>query len=99
VVLFGVSAVIFLVSGGIPLLTSSRKRAEKKQAKAGQGTQRTQAATTSGNAVAVAEGRGERGAGAMATGPAKPAKRGKGAADDDGLDPDIADILRRRGIH
>ncbi len=99
VVLFVVSAGIFLVTGGVPLLTSARRRAKKKELKrAGQGAQAT---TTARSAVAVPAGRGDRTAteaGEVATTPAKPAKRGKGAADDDSLDADVAEILRRRGI-
>jgi hypothetical protein len=97
--LFGLAAVILLVSGGIPLLTSARKRARKKELKqASQGTQ----ATTAGGALAVTAGRGDRAAtDATSAAPAKvaAAKRGKGgSADDDGLDADVAEILRRRGI-
>jgi cytochrome c oxidase assembly factor CtaG len=98
VVLFVVAAVIFLVSGGIPLLSSARKRAKKRELKrAGSATE----VTTAGGAVAVSAGRGDP-ASAPAktvTAPTPAAKRGKGAAaDDDGLDADVADILRRRGI-
>ena len=91
VVLFGVAALILLVSGGIPLLNSGRKRAKKKELKQAN-------ATAAGSAVAVPAGQNDKaavGAGATA---AKSAKRGKGAADDDGLDADVAAILRRRGI-
>jgi hypothetical protein len=92
--LFGLAALILLVSGGIPLLTSGRRRARKKQLKqAGQGAQ----ATTTGSAVAVSAGRGDRAA-VEATTTVEAARRGKGGSDDDGLDADVAEILRRRGI-
>lgn len=97
VLLLVLAAVILLVTGGIPLLTSGRRRARKKELKqAGQGAQ----ATTTGSAVAVTAGRGDRAAAEATTAaPAKvPAKRGKGGSDDDGLDADVAEILRRRGI-
>jgi hypothetical protein len=100
VVLLGLTVLILLVTGGIPLVTSSRRRAKKKELKkAGQGTQ---AATKAGGAVAVQNRQGDR----AAVEPAAPepakvraGKRGKGGSDDDdGLDPDVAAILRRRGI-
>jgi hypothetical protein len=97
VVLLGVTVVTLLVTGGIPLLTSRRRRARKKELK--QASQGAQQATT-GSAVAVSAGRGDRAAvEATTAAPAKvPSKRGKGGSDDDGLDSDVAEILRRRGI-
>jgi hypothetical protein len=102
VTLFILAAVMFLVSGGIPLLSAGKKRARKKdlkqqEAAAGNGQG---AVTTQGNR-AVAE------VGAPATRPARAAKRGKqgngkqgnGTGDDDALDSDVAEILRRRGIN
>jgi hypothetical protein len=92
VVLLGLAALILLVSGGIPLLTSGRKRARKKELK--QATKGTAAAATTGGTVAVTPGRGDQ---ATASAGAAVAKRGKGADDDD-VDADVAEILRRRGI-
>ena len=98
VVLLAVAALILMVSGGIPLLTSGRKRARKKELR--QASREAQA-TTTGSAVTVsAAGPGKRTAvEPTAAAPAKvPAKGGKGGSDDDGLDADVAEILRRRGI-
>ncbi len=95
VTLFILAAVIFLVSGGIPLLSSSRKRAARKAGKKEVGQQ-------PGSGAAVAPGQGNRTAPQVTAGPsAKLAKRGKqDTADpgDDGLDPEVAAILRRHGI-
>ena len=94
VVLLVVAAGILLVSGGIPLLTSGRRRARKKELK-----QASREATTAGSAVAVSAGRDRAAVEPTTAAPGKvPAKRGKGGSDDDGLDADVADILRRRGI-
>lgn len=101
VVLLGLAVLILLVTGGIPLLTSGRRRARKKELKQGtqgQGANAGKAATSAGSAVAVTAGREDQVTAAKAgAAVAKPARRGKGA-DDDGLDPDVAEILRRRGI-
>ena len=89
VILFGLAALIFLVFGGIPLLSSRKRRAKKKQVKqsAAGGGPVTPAPTS--RAVAQAD----------AGKPAKAAKLGKGAEPaDDGLDADVAEILRRHGI-
>jgi hypothetical protein len=97
VVLFVVAALIFLVSGGIPLLSSARKRARKKELKqAGSAA----AATTAAGTLAVPAGRDDPASAATKTvaTPTRAAGRGKGAAGDDGLDADVAEILRRRGI-
>jgi hypothetical protein len=93
VALFVLVALIFLVFGGIPLLSGKKRRARKKELKqqAADGTAATPAAGSGSRAVAAV------GAGKPAK-PAKPAKPGKGAADDDGLDADVAEILRRHGI-
>jgi hypothetical protein len=97
--LFGVAALILLVSGGIPLLTSGRKRAKKRELKKAE--QGSPAATKAGAAVAVPTRQGDRPA--VEAGTPEPSKvragrRAKGGSDDDGLDPDVAAILRRRGI-
>jgi hypothetical protein len=88
VILLCLSAVIFLTSGGIPR-ARRRKRGSKgdeKEVSQKPGTQ----PVTAQSSRAVAE------VGA-APKQAKPAKQGKGA-DDDGLDPEVAAILRRHGI-
>ena len=90
VILFGLAALIFLTFGGIPLLSGKKKRARKKELK--------QQATAGGQPAAAAPGSREV-AQVGAAKPARAAKPGKGAAaDDDGLDADVAEILRRRGI-
>jgi hypothetical protein len=89
VALFGLAALLFLGSGGIPLLSSRKKRARKKEL-----------------ARSAANGRAPAQAGAAGTArpatlaqPAGSAKTGKGApAEPEGLDDDVAEILRRRGI-
>jgi len=98
VALFVVAALIFLVSGGIPLLSSARRRAKKKELKQADSAAAT---TTARGAVAVPTGRDNPASAETKTvaTPARAAKRGKGAAaDDDGLDADVSEILRRRGI-
>ena len=98
VALFVVAALIFLVSGGIPLLSSVRRRAKKKELKQADSAAAT---TTARGAVAVPAGRDNPASAETKTvaTPARAAKRGKGAAaDDDGLDADVSEILRRRGI-
>jgi hypothetical protein len=82
-ILFGLSLVILLASGGIPLLTRGRKRGKQKELKPSQGARAT---TTTSDAAAL-----------PASAPRLP-KRGKGSGDDDGLDADVAQILRRHGI-
>jgi hypothetical protein len=96
VALLVVAALMLLVTGGIPLLSSSRRRARKKEAK--------QQEAAAGNGQGAVPTQGNRSAGAVdaaTTRPAKAvAKRGKqGAGDDAGLDDDVAEILRRRGIN
>jgi hypothetical protein len=98
VVLFVMATLIFLVSGGIPLLSSARRRAKKKELKQADSAAAT---TTARGAVAVPAGRDNPASAETKTvaTPARAAKRGKGAAaDDDGLDADVSEILRRRGI-
>jgi hypothetical protein len=74
----------------MPKVRREKKRGRKAEAK--------QAAATSGGNAAVTAG-GQRGAEVTTPAP-RPAKvpRGKAADDDDGLDADVAEILRRRGI-
>jgi hypothetical protein len=90
VALFGLSVLLFLTSGGMPKVRREKKRGRKAEAK--------QAAATSGGNAAVTAG-GQRGAEVTTPAP-RPAKvpRGRAADDDDGLDADVAEILRRRGI-
>jgi hypothetical protein len=86
VALFVLAALIFLTFGGIPLLSGKKRRARKKELK-----QQAPAATAGSGGREVAQ--------VGAAKPARTAKPGKGAAaDDDGLDDDVAEILRRRGI-
>ncbi len=89
VILLCLSAVIFLTSGGVPRLRR-RKRADRKSNGKDVGRKPEAAPVTASNNRAVAE------VGA-APKQAKPAKQGKGG-DDDGLDPEVAAILRRHGI-
>jgi hypothetical protein len=96
VALLVLAAVMLLVTGGIPLVASGRKRARKSEAK-----QREAAA---GNGQGAVPTQANRAAGAIdpaTTRPAKAvAKRGKQSSGDDaGLDDDVAEILRRRGIN
>jgi len=89
-ILFALAAVILVVSGGIPMLSSKKRRARKKELRQQRAAGQAPAATgTGGRAVAQVE--------APKPGKAaKPAKAGKGG--DDGLDDDVMEILRRRGI-
>jgi len=90
VILFCLSALIFLTSGGLPVLSWRKKRASKKAV--------SQQSADGGKAVTPAQGnRAVAQVGAAKT--AKPAKPGKGGSDDDGgLDPEVSAILRRHGI-
>jgi hypothetical protein len=93
VILFGLAALIFLAFGGVPLLSGKKRRARKKELK--------QQATADGPPAAASSGSREIApvGAAKPAKPAKPGKPGKGAAaDDGGLDADVAEILRRRGI-
>jgi hypothetical protein len=101
VILFVLAAVIFLVSGGIPVLSWGKKRARKrelKQQSTADGGQPVTAGTGTRAVAEVGAAPAKPGNPANSANPAKSAKRGKGAAADDGLDPDVADILRRHGI-
>ena len=91
VILFGLSALIFLTSGGIPLLSSRKKRASKKEAKQ----------QPADGGAAVTPGQGNRAVAQVgAAKVAKPAaKQGKGGSGgDESLDPEVTAILRRHGI-
>ena len=90
VILLCLSAVIFLTSGGIPR-ARRRKRGSKSDEKSEDVGQRpgSPAVTTAANRTVAQVG--------AAPKQAKPAKQGKGG-DDDGLDPEVAAILRRHGI-
>ena len=89
VILFCLSALIFLTSGGIPLLSSRKKRASKKGVKQ----------QTADGGGAVTPGQGNRAVAQVAAAKtARPAKQGKGSSDDEGLDPEVTSILRRHGI-
>src|SRR6266581_1353398 len=76
VALFGLSVLLFLTSGGMPKLSSGKKRARKKE-------EAKQAAAGAGSGVAVPDGRGIRAADVTA-GAARPAKAAKGKGADDG---------------
>jgi hypothetical protein len=90
VILLALALVIFAVSGGIPLLSSRKRRARKKELKQqGAAGGEPPAATTSGSRAVAEVG---------AAKPAKPARPGKADGDDKGLDDDVMEILRRRGI-
>jgi hypothetical protein len=95
VVLFVLAAVIFLVSGGIPLLSGRRRRRARK----------AEVSRRPAGGGAVTQGRGGQAVAQVGAGKAaKPGGQGtggqgKGASDDDaGLDPEVAAILRRHGI-
>jgi hypothetical protein len=88
VILLCLSAVIFLTSGGVPRPRRRKRGAKKNEGEVGQ--------KTSSPAVTTADNRAVAQVGA-APKQAKPAKQGKGG-DDDGLDPEVAAILRRHGI-
>jgi hypothetical protein len=91
VALFALIAVIFLTFGGIPMLTGKKRRARKKELKQ----------QPAGGAATPAAGSGTRAVATVGAGkPAKQARPAKGGAADDGggLDADVAEILRRRGI-
>jgi hypothetical protein len=88
-ILFGLSGLIFLTSGGFPRL--SRKRRASKKAVNQQPADGGKAVTPGEGSRAVAQ------VGAAKT--AKPAKPGKGGSGgDEGLDPEVSAILRRHGI-
>jgi hypothetical protein len=97
VILLCLSAVIFLTSGGVPRLRRRKrggKSDEKSENEVGQKPGARPVATQSSRAVAEV---------APAPKQAKPARQGKQGkqgkgGDDDGLDPEVAAILRRHGI-
>ena len=83
-ILFGAAALLLLASGGIPLLSSRRRRARKEELAQAQGDGRAPAPAAKGGTAALA----------------KPGNAGRGgtALEADGLDKDVEEILRRRGI-
>jgi hypothetical protein len=88
VILLCLSALIFLTSGGVPRLRKKKRDGKGSEKEAGRNPAERSVTTQSSRAVA------EVGA---APKQAKPAKQGKGG-DSDGLDPEVAAILRRHGI-
>jgi hypothetical protein len=88
VILLCVSALIFLTSGGIPRLRRRKRAGKDSDKEVGRSPADRSVTTQSSRAVA------EVGA---APKQAKPAKQGKGG-DGEGLDPEVAAILRRHGI-
>jgi hypothetical protein len=89
VILFALSAVIFLTFGGFPRL-SRRKKRGKSEVKEQPG------------GGAVTPGQGSRAVAQVGAGSGKPTKQGKQGKDapdeGEGLDPEVAAILRRHGI-
>ncbi|HUA30328.1 MAG TPA: cellulose synthase [Streptosporangiaceae bacterium] len=91
VILLALALVIFVVSGGIPLLSSKKRRARKKELKQqGKAVGEPQAAAGPGNRTVAQVG---------AAKPARQASQDKGGGADTGLDDDVMEILRRRGIN
>ena len=88
VILLCVSALIFLTSGGIPR-PRRRKRGSKESEKEVGRTPADRSVTTQSSRAVAQVG--------AAPKQAKPAKQGKGG-DGEGLDPEVAAILRRHGI-
>jgi hypothetical protein len=88
--LFAVALVVFVVSGGLPLVSGRKRRG-------GQAELKRDAATDGARPVA---GEGPRAIAKPPATVAKPVKAGKQgkAGADDGLDDDVMEILRRRGI-
>jgi hypothetical protein len=84
VILFGAAGLFLLVSGGIPLPFSRRRRARNKEPARTEPDGRAPASAGKGGMAALA----------------KPGNAGKGgaAAEVDGLDKDVEEILRRHGI-
>jgi hypothetical protein len=89
VILFGLSALIFLTSGGVPRLRRRKRVDSKSDGKDVRGKPEAAPVTASNNRAVAQVG--------AAPKQAKPAKQGKGGGDDD-LDPEVAAILRRHGI-
>ena len=90
VVLLCLSALIFLTSGGIPRLRRRKRGGKGNKSDSEVGQKAGSPAVTTADNRAVAQ------VGA-APKQAKPAKQGNGG-DEDGLDPEVAAILRRHGI-
>jgi len=90
VILFGLAALIFLSSGGVPRLRR-RKRGDGKEVSQKPGGAAPVTAAQPARPVAQV------GAAPKQAKPAKQGKQGKGG-DDDGLDPEVTAILRRHGI-
>jgi hypothetical protein len=84
VILFGAAGLFLLVSGGIPLPFSRRRRARKKELARAEPDGRAPTPAAKGGRAALA----------------KPGIAGKGgpAPEADGLDKDVEEILRRHGI-
>ena len=82
--LFGAAALFWVISGGIPLLSSRRRRARKEELARAEAHGRAPAPAGKGGTAALA----------------KPGNAGKSgtAPEVDGLDKDVEEILRRRGI-
>jgi cytochrome c oxidase assembly factor CtaG len=91
VILFILAAVIFLTSGGIPRV----RRKKRREAKADGKSDGKDVARKPGAAPVAASNRTVAEVGAAPK--AKPGKQGKDSGDD-GLDPEVAAILRRHGI-
>jgi hypothetical protein len=95
VILFVLSALIFLTSGGVPRLRRKKRGAGKEGSEGKEVSQKPGAAP-------VTAGQPARPVAQVGAAPkqAKPAKQGKQGTggDDDGLDPEVAAILRRHGI-
>jgi membrane protein implicated in regulation of membrane protease activity len=92
VILFILSALIFVVSGGVPRLRRRKRGGDKEVGK--------EVSQQAGSRAPVTAGQATRPVAQVGPAPkqAKPAKQGKGGGGDDGLDPDVAAILRRHGI-
>jgi hypothetical protein len=92
VILFGLAALIFLTSGGVPRLRR-KKRGDGKEGKEVSQKPGVAPVTAGQPGRPVAQV----GAAPKQAKPAKQGKQGKGGDDDD-LDPEVAAILRRHGI-
>jgi cytochrome c oxidase assembly factor CtaG len=85
VALFAVAVLVLLVTGGLPALSPKRRARRREQARAAaNGRAPDRPSATQPTALAPA---------------AKGSKPGKGAADTEGIDKDVEEILRRRGIN
>jgi hypothetical protein len=91
VILVGVSAALFLVSGGIPLLQRGHRR--EKLARESQNGRAGSGSAGSGGAAS-----GSAGSGGTSSQPAAlPSRKQRASSDDDDLG-DVKDILKRHGI-